>query len=49
MLTNGSIDPKLFSNGINHPNAVAYDRMAQTWRDAITAIYPRPANTRDKK
>jgi lysophospholipase L1-like esterase len=49
LLIDGSIDPKLFSNGWNHPNAVAYDRMAQTWFDAIKAIYPRPANTRDKK
>jgi lysophospholipase L1-like esterase len=44
LLTDGSIDPKLFSNGINHPNAVAYDRMAQSWCDAIMATYPRPAN-----
>jgi len=26
-----NIDASLFANGINHPNAVAYDRMAQTW------------------
>jgi lysophospholipase L1-like esterase len=37
LLTNGSIDPSLFSNGINHPNAVAYDRMAQTWFAGIQA------------
>jgi lysophospholipase L1-like esterase len=49
LLTDGSIDPKLFSNGINHPNAVAYERMAQTWYDAITAIHPRPSDTKDKK
>ncbi|MEI7435602.1 MAG: GDSL-type esterase/lipase family protein [bacterium] len=38
LLTGGLIDPGLFSNGINHPNAVAYDRMAQTWCDAIRAL-----------
>jgi hypothetical protein len=35
LLTNGVIDPSFFSNGINHPNAVAYDRMAQTWYDGM--------------
>lgn len=40
LLTNGSIDASLFSNGINHPNAVAYDRMAQTWFHAIQALGP---------
>jgi lysophospholipase L1-like esterase len=38
MLTNGSINPALFSNGINHPGATAYGRMAQTWFDAIQAL-----------
>jgi lysophospholipase L1-like esterase len=42
LLTNGSIDPTLFSNGINHPNAVAYDRMAQTWLAGIQAVHPVP-------
>lgn len=37
LLTKGSIDPALFSNGINHPTAVAYDRMAQTWFAGIQA------------
>lgn len=37
LLTGGSIDPTLFSNGINHPNAVVYDRMAQTWLGGIQA------------
>jgi hypothetical protein len=36
----GTIDPGLFSNKINHPNATAYDRMAQTWFEAIQAIFP---------
>lgn len=35
------IDPALFSNGINHPNAVAYDRMAQTWYNGLVATVPR--------
>jgi lysophospholipase L1-like esterase len=34
----GKIDGTLFSNGINHPNAVVYDRMAQTWCDGIKAL-----------
>lgn len=33
-----NIDAALFSNGINHPNAVAYDRMAQTWFNGIQAL-----------
>ena len=41
LLTNGVIDPSLFSNGINHPNAVAYDRMAQTWYDGMLVSIPR--------
>ena len=36
----GTIDPGLFSYKINHPNATAYDRMAQTWFEAIQAIFP---------
>ena len=36
----GTIDPELFSNKINHPNATAYDRMAQTWFEAIQTIFP---------
>jgi len=42
LLTSGSIDPSLFSNGINHPNAVAYDRLAQTWYAGIQAVHPSP-------
>ncbi len=41
LLTNGVIAPALFSNGINHPNAVAYDRMAQTWYDGMLTFIPR--------
>jgi len=33
-----NIDATLFANGINHPNAVAYDRMAQTWFAGIQAL-----------
>lgn len=33
-----NIDGSLFSNGINHPNAVVYDRMAQTWFKGIQAL-----------
>ncbi len=39
-LKGGKIDRTLFSNGINHPNAAAYERMAQTWFEGIQAIYP---------
>jgi lysophospholipase L1-like esterase len=42
MLTNGSIDSALFSNGINHPNAVSYDRIAETWFEGIAAVVPVP-------
>lgn len=39
MLTpGGTIDAAAFSNGINHPNNPAYDRMAQTWFDGIEAL-----------
>lgn len=31
-------DPNLYSNGINHPNAVAYARMAQTWLRGIQSV-----------
>lgn len=41
LLANGVIDSSLFSNGINHPNAVVYDRMAQTWYDGLLASIPR--------
>jgi GDSL-like Lipase/Acylhydrolase family len=33
-----AIDTALFSNGINHPNAVVYDRMAQTWLTGMKAL-----------
>ena len=33
-----NIDATLFSNGNNHPNYVAYDRMAKTWFDGIKAL-----------
>ena len=41
LLTNGVIDPSLFANGINHPNALAYARMAQTWYDSLLTSAPR--------
>jgi lysophospholipase L1-like esterase len=34
-----NIDASLFANGINHPNAVAYDRMAQTWFAGLGQYY----------
>ena len=37
-LTNGEIDPSLYSNAINHPSAEGYDRMAQTWFDGIESL-----------
>ena len=38
LLTDGVIDPTLFSNGINHETAVSYDRMAQTWFEGIETL-----------
>jgi hypothetical protein len=46
LLTNGSIDAALFSNDLNHPNAVAFDRMAQTWLAGIQALHPPPLQIR---
>jgi hypothetical protein len=40
LLTNGVIDPSLYSNAINHPSAVGYDRMAQNWFDGIESLGP---------
>jgi hypothetical protein len=34
-----NIDASLFANGINHPNAIAYGRIAQTWFNAIQSLY----------
>jgi len=34
-----NIDASLFANGINHPNAVAYDHMAQTWFAGLQQYY----------
>jgi hypothetical protein len=33
-----SIDPALISNGINHPDNVGYDKMAQAWLAAIQTL-----------
>jgi hypothetical protein len=33
-----SVDGALFANGINHPNAMVYDRMAETWLNGIKAL-----------
>jgi hypothetical protein len=33
-----TIDPSLFSNGINHPDNDGYDKMAQVWFDGIEAL-----------
>ncbi len=38
-----NIDPALFSNGINHPGVVVYDRMAQTWFRGITNLLSLPS------
>lgn len=37
---NGKVEPTLFSNGINHPTAVQYELMAQTWLAGIYALKP---------
>ena len=39
---NGTIDAGLYANGLNHPNAVGYDRMAETWFDGMRAVIPLP-------
>ena len=38
LLTNGTIDPTKFSNGINHPTNAVYGQMAQTWFQGIEAV-----------
>ncbi len=40
LLVAGVIDPTRFSNGINHPDAATYDRMAQTWFEGIQRVHP---------
>lgn len=40
MMEKDSIDTKRYSNGINHPNAETYERMAQTWFDGIVLVRP---------
>ena len=37
LLTNGTIDPTKYSNGINHPSNAVYNQMAQTWFQGIQA------------
>ena len=34
----GDVDPARFSNGINHPDAIGYRRMAETWFGGIVAL-----------
>jgi GH43 family beta-xylosidase/lysophospholipase L1-like esterase len=38
----GTIDGARFSNQINHPDAIGYDRIAQSWFEAIQSILPTP-------
>lgn len=38
-----SINPALFSNGINHPDTATYDLMADTWFAGIQAMLPAPS------
>lgn len=33
-----AIDSSLYSNGINHPNAAGYTKMANTWHDGIQSL-----------
>lgn len=46
-LKGGKIDTTLFSNHINHPDARAYDQMAQTWFEGIAGRYPLPKVKKD--
>jgi hypothetical protein len=42
-----NIDGSRFATGINHPKAMVYDRMAETWFNGIQALnLPSPAKTR---
>jgi lysophospholipase L1-like esterase len=36
--TGTTVNSSLYSNGINHPNAAGYDKMAQTWFDGIQSL-----------
>jgi lysophospholipase L1-like esterase len=36
--SNGTVNTSLYSNGINHPNAAGYTKMATTWYEGIQAI-----------
>jgi lysophospholipase L1-like esterase len=36
--TGTTVDSSLYSNGINHPNAAGYDKMARTWFAGIQAL-----------
>jgi len=40
-----NIDPTVYANGINHPNPVAYERLAQTWFSGIQALSPPSASS----
>ncbi|MBC2603178.1 GDSL-type esterase/lipase family protein [Puniceicoccus vermicola] len=39
-----SIDPTLFSNGINHPTNDGYQKMAEVWFEGIEALGNQPQN-----
>jgi hypothetical protein len=41
-LKDGVIDASLMSNGNNHPGAIGYNRMADTWFAGIQAVHPIP-------
>ena len=43
-----NVDDSLYANGINHPNATGYDRMAETWFKGIQAL-PLPASPSREK
>ena len=36
--TGTTVNSSLYSNGINHPNATGYDKMAQTWYNGIQSL-----------
>lgn len=40
LMTDRAIDLSRYSNGINHPNALTYERIAQTWFDGIALVRP---------
>jgi lysophospholipase L1-like esterase len=48
LIVKDAIETTRYSNGINHPNAETYERMAQTWFDGMVLVRPLD-NSKSKK